>query len=53
MRYIEDPALPIDNNHDERQIRPWATGRNYAKSRIMQSKSLRAATVAPAMGVSA
>jgi len=26
-RYIEDARLPIDNNHDERQIRPWATGR--------------------------
>ena len=27
MRYLDDPALPIDNNHDEQQIRPWATGR--------------------------
>jgi transposase len=26
-RYLDDPHLPIDNNHDERQIRPWATGR--------------------------
>ncbi len=26
-RYLDDPALPIDNNHDEQQIRPWATGR--------------------------
>lgn len=26
-RYLDDPRLPIDNNHDERQIRPWATGR--------------------------
>lgn len=26
-RYLDDPQLPIDNNHDERQIRPWATGR--------------------------
>ncbi len=26
-RYLNDPALPIDNNHDEQQIRPWATGR--------------------------
>lgn len=25
--YLDDPALPIDNNHDEQQIRPWATGR--------------------------
>lgn len=23
-RYLDDPALPIDNNHDEQQIRPWA-----------------------------
>lgn len=22
-----DPALPIDNNHDEQQIGTWATGR--------------------------
>ena len=27
MRYLGDPRLPIDNNHDEQQIRPWATGR--------------------------
>jgi transposase len=26
-RYLEDARLPIDNNHDEQQIRPWATGR--------------------------
>ncbi len=26
-RYLDDPHLPIDNNHDEQQIRPWATGR--------------------------
>jgi transposase len=26
-RYLNDPALPIDNNHDEQQIRPWSTGR--------------------------
>ncbi len=26
-RYLGDPALPIDNNFDEQQIRPWATGR--------------------------
>ena len=26
-RYLQDPRLPIDNNHDEQQIRPWATGR--------------------------
>jgi len=27
MRYLDDPALPIDNNFEEQQIRPWATGR--------------------------
>jgi len=26
-RFIEDGNLPIDKNHDEQQIRPWATGR--------------------------
>lgn len=26
-RYLDDAALPIDNNLDEQQIRPWATGR--------------------------
>lgn len=26
-RYLADAALPIDNNLDEQQIRPWATGR--------------------------
>jgi transposase len=26
-RYLDDPRLPIDNDHDEQQIRPWATGR--------------------------
>jgi transposase/uncharacterized membrane protein len=27
-RYLEDGALPIDNNWVENQIRPWALGRN-------------------------
>lgn len=27
MRYLDDPAPPIDNNHDEQQIRTWSTGR--------------------------
>lgn len=26
-RFLQVPELPIDNNHDEQQIRPWATGR--------------------------
>jgi transposase len=25
-RYLDDAALPIENNFDEQQIRPWATG---------------------------
>lgn len=40
-RYLADPALPIDNNHDEQQIRPWATGRNYVQSVIMLSRRQR------------
>jgi transposase len=26
-RFLAEPALPIDNHHDEQQIHPWATGR--------------------------
>lgn len=26
-RYLDDGAVPIDNNHIENQIRPWALGR--------------------------
>jgi transposase len=26
-RYLHDPSVPIDNSHDEQQIRPWAIGR--------------------------
>lgn len=26
-RYLDDGAVPIDNNHIEQQIRPWALGR--------------------------
>ena len=28
IRYLEDGAVPIDNNWVENQIRPWALGRN-------------------------
>jgi transposase len=31
-RYLRDPRLPIDNNHDEQQIRPWATTRSLCTS---------------------
>jgi len=27
-RYVEDGAVPIDNNQVENQIRPWALGRS-------------------------
>ena len=32
MRYLDDPALPIDNNYDEQQIRTWALGRRTSCS---------------------
>jgi len=34
-RYLDDGAVPIDNNWVENQIQPWAPGRNYAQSSIM------------------
>src|SRR5690554_4541246 len=36
-RYLDDGAVPIDNNHIEQQIRPVAVGRNYVQSIIMES----------------
>ena len=42
-RYLDDPSLPIDNNHDEQQIRPWATGRNYANCALMRTRRQRPA----------
>jgi len=42
-RFLADPALPIDNNHDEQQIRPWATGRNYANCTLMRTQRGRRA----------
>ena len=33
-RYLDDGALPIDNNHVENQIRPWALGRANVVRRI-------------------
>ena len=26
-RFLDDPLVPLDNNHLENQIRPWAMGR--------------------------
>ncbi|MDB5979275.1 MAG: putative transposase, family [Pseudomonas sp.] len=40
-RYLDDGAVPIDNNHAEQQIRPWALGRNYAQSEIMSGIRLQ------------
>ena len=42
-RYLGDPAFPIDNNFDEQQIRPWATGRNYANYALMRTRRRRRA----------
>ncbi len=42
-RYLGDARLPIDNNHDEQQIRPWATGRNYANCAFMRTRHVRRA----------
>jgi transposase len=44
-RYLADPALPIDNNHDEQQIRPWATGRKNWLFAGTQLAGQRAAAV--------
>lgn len=43
--YLSDAALPIDNNHDERQIRPWATGRKNWLFTGTQLAGQRAATI--------
>jgi hypothetical protein len=42
-RYLDDPFIPIDNNHIEQQIRPVAIGRNYVQPLIMLSRSWRGA----------
>jgi len=34
-RYLDDGAVPIDNNWVENQIRPWALGRNYPWPSVM------------------
>jgi len=35
--FLADPAVPLDTNHLERQIRPVAVGRNYVHHRVMCS----------------
>jgi transposase len=49
-RYLDDGAVPIDNNWVENQIRPWAIGRSYAQSSIMLS-CRRRHPVVPLAGV--
>jgi len=44
-RYLGDARLPIDNNHDEQQIRPWATGRKNWLFAGTLSAGQRAATI--------
>ena len=44
-RFVDDPALPIDNNHDGQQIRPWATGRKNWLFAGIQLAGQRAAAV--------
>jgi hypothetical protein len=44
-RYLDDPRLPIDNNHDEQQIRPWAMGRRAWMFVGSEQAGERAATV--------
>jgi hypothetical protein len=36
-RNLLDGAVPLDNNHLENLVRPWAMGRNKAKSAFMRS----------------
>jgi len=36
-RHLLDGAVPVDNNYLERQIKPWAMGRNNVKRAFMQS----------------
>lgn len=35
--FLENPNVPVDTNHLEREIRPIAVGRNYDHLRIMRS----------------
>ena len=36
-RFLSDGAVPVDNNHIENQMRPWALGRNNANCALMRS----------------
>jgi hypothetical protein len=37
-RYLDDGAVPIDNNHAEQQIRPWALGRKKLAPRRISAQ---------------
>jgi hypothetical protein len=43
VRYVEDPRLAIDTNLAENAIRPFALGRRYPRSIIMEGSERRAA----------
>jgi hypothetical protein len=57
MRFLDDGNVPIDNNHLENQMRPWAMGRNNANCGLMRTRPnaervfprLRASTASPAL----
>ncbi len=36
-RYLDDPALPIDNNFDAQQFRPGTTGRKELRAAAIMS----------------
>lgn len=40
-RHLEDGAVALDNNHLERQIKPWAMGRRYANYAFMRTRVVR------------
>jgi hypothetical protein len=42
---LEDPALPLDNNFDEQQSRPWASGRKNRRFAGMLMAAQRAAVL--------
>ena len=43
IRYVEDPRLAIDTNLAENAIRPFALGRRYPRSIIMEGLDRRVA----------
>jgi len=45
-RYLDDGAVPIDNNHAEQQIKPWALGRkNWLHAGSLRSGQRAAALI--------